>query len=246
MVVVANILVSDPWFLRSGHCQVRMLRKLPPNKCYSLSWQERVRSQGTTFSLWGPGRAKTRQNSVGGSLKAKSPDPVQLSLLRKRAPRTQPALRPPIRWEPVPTNFILCRQPLPLGCRDEGEAHLCLKVWTQAVGGLTRALELCRTQPPACSLGPPPSPAHLLAWGWVSRRSPGFCLLPHFPPDDHHSNHRPNCLTQDHSLTVGCLWAGSTEVPINGWARPLTVTPWQLVAWGRAPLWHWPMMEQDH
>ena len=34
-----------------------------------------------------------------------------------------------------------------------------------------RALEACRTEPPACSPGP--SPAHPLARGWVSWRIPG-------------------------------------------------------------------------
>ena len=179
----------------------------------------------------------------------------------------QPALRPPMWWEPGPADFILGRQPLLLGCtgRDEGETHLCLKAWTQPVGGLVRALELCRTQPQPVHW-PPPSRAHLLTWGPVSRRSPGSCLLPHFPPDDDHSNHRLNCLTLGHSLTVGCLWAGPTcganqwlsktanghsltvgclgEGPTmtltNDQAGPLTVTPWQLATCGRGQIQHWP------
>ena len=49
-----------------------------------------------------------------------------------------------------------------------------------------------------------------------------------------------------HSLTVGCLWEGPTVALTNGWAGPLTVAHWQLVAYGRGPLWHWLMAEQDH
>ena len=48
----------------------------------------------------------------------------------------------------------------------------------------------------------------------------GVCLLPHSPPDDHHS---PNC------------WLNP----------PLTVVHLQLVACGRGPLWGQPMAEQD-
>ena len=149
-------------------------------------------------------------------------------------------------WEPGPADFILGRQPLLLGCtgRDERETHLCLKTWTQPVGGLARALELCRTQPQPVHW-PPPSPAHLLTWGPVSQRSPGFYLLPHFPPDDDHSNHRLNCLTLGHSLTVGCLGEGPTMTLTNDQAGPLTVTPWQLAICGRGQIQHWPTAEQD-
>ena len=41
---------------------------------------------------------------------------------------------------------------------------------------------------PVCSLGPP---THPLAHGWVNSRGlqqkTGICLLPHSPPDDHHT-----------------------------------------------------------
>ena len=113
---------------------------------------------------------------------------------------------------------------------------------------LTRAVEPCRTQPPACYVG---APAHLLAQdqvNWGTPREPAeICLLPHFPPEDHHSTNRwLNYLIKGCSLTVGGLWAGPTAVPTNGWAGPLTVSHWQLVSWGQGPLWHWPMAEQDH
>jgi len=42
-----------------------------------------VRSQGTTFSFKVQVLAKSKLISVGGSLRARSPDPAQLSLLRK-------------------------------------------------------------------------------------------------------------------------------------------------------------------
>ena len=53
-----------------------------------------------------------------------------------------------------------------------------------------RALEPCRTQGPVCFLGPP---AHLLAQGLgeleALQEKAWFCLLPHTPPDDHHTTH---------------------------------------------------------
>ena len=53
------------------------------NESHPLSRQERVRSQGTTFSFKVQVLAKSKLISVGGSLRARSPDPAQLSLLRK-------------------------------------------------------------------------------------------------------------------------------------------------------------------
>ena len=44
---------SNPGLL---HCrQNNVLVNLHQNKCYSLFWQERVRTQGSTFALQGPG-----------------------------------------------------------------------------------------------------------------------------------------------------------------------------------------------
>ena len=86
----------------------------------------------------------------------------------------------------------------------------------QSLGlALARALEPCRTQPPACSLGPPRSPA-VLALG---REGPwehaGICLLPHFPPDDHFAYCWLDGPTDSCSLSC-CLGVGSTAATTNG------------------------------
>ena len=65
-------------FLRSGHGQVIRCCQYPSNTCYSLFWQEKARSPGTTVTLQGPILAERRQISAGGSLRAGSPDLAQL------------------------------------------------------------------------------------------------------------------------------------------------------------------------
>ena len=62
-----------------------------------------------------------------------------------------------------------------------------------------------------------------VGWPWWAGelREARTCLLPHSPPEDHHS--------------------------LNHWLNAsLTVAPWQLVACGRGPLQHQPVTEQDH
>ena len=109
---------------------------------------------------------------------------------------------------------------------------------------LARALEPCRTQPPACLLS---LPAHPRAQAWVSWRSlgrrPQSTSYPTLP------------LMTTTPLTV--CWMGPLTVthwqlvaygrgllPTNGWAGPLMVTHWQLAAVGGA--WCQPTAEQDH
>ena len=72
---------------------------------------------------------------------------------------------------------------------------------------LARALESCRTQSPACSLGPA-RPSELEGFG----EKAGIHLLPHSPPpQDRHSSDSSNC----HSLTNCYLWAGLTATLSN-------------------------------
>ena len=128
-----------------------------------------------TFTLWGPVLAERRQGSSGGSLRARSPDSVQLSWPREPGAQDQTGPQVPQDAQMAGArsiDCILCRQPLPWGHRGKngGASHRCLKAWAWPVGGLARAPEPCRTEPPACSLGPPTYP---LLWGWVSCRSPG-------------------------------------------------------------------------
>ena len=83
-----------------------------------------------------PVLAKSRQSSVGSSLRAGSPDPAQLSSLRE--PGTQPSLPSdssghPNRGRPGPTDCDSGRWPLLLAHREKngGEVHHCLKAWAE-------------------------------------------------------------------------------------------------------------------
>lgn len=114
---------------------------------------------------------------------------------------------------------------------DEGEVHHCLKVWVQS-GGFGE--DSGALQDAGHSPQPAPCPSvHLLAWGRVNWKSPKekarILLLPHSP---HPRTTTPvtKSLTNGRSLTVGCLWAGPTLASTNGWAGPLPVSHWRLVA----------------
>ena len=56
------LLGSETLFLRSGHGQVMMFLQ---SKCYAQFWQDRVRSQGTTFYLPGPGPGEEEGSWAG-------------------------------------------------------------------------------------------------------------------------------------------------------------------------------------
>ena len=114
---------------------------------------------------------------------------------------------------PGPTDCDPCRWPMPWGCRgrDEGEVHSLLPqglgpasgwpwrgLWSP-VGHSTQPLPW-----------PPRSPAGLRPGELEGPgEKAGICLLPHSPPDDHHSTNR---------------W-------LNG---PLMAAHWQLLTWGGA------------
>ena len=196
-----------------------------PNKCSSLFWQERPGSQSTALSFWGP------SPGWGGRFQLAAPSGPGPQTLHNcyhwgsQAPRMQPTLRflrLPKWWGPGPIDCVPCGLPLPLGQRWEGGRG---SPPPQGLGqgqrvALARALEPCRTQPPACSLGPQSTPAGPRP-GKLERR---IHLLPHCPPEDHHS-------------TARRLLAESSQ---------LTVSPWQPAACGRGSLQCWPMTEQDH
>ena len=56
------LLGSEPLFLRSGY---DVPVNLPQNNCYSQFWQERVKFQGTTLYLWGPGPGQEEGSRAG-------------------------------------------------------------------------------------------------------------------------------------------------------------------------------------
>ena len=108
-----------------------------------------------------------------------------------------------------------------------GEVHRCLKAWAEPVVALMRDLEPCRTQHPACYLGPL---VHLASDQQVSlgapERRPGSIHLLLCLPDDHQPPlHRPltDGPTKDRSLTAGHLVEGPTAVLAHGWVGPLRV-----------------------
>ena len=78
-------------FLRSGHgrCSCKSL----PNKCYSLSDKAKVPKVLLRSRSW-----LRRHISVGGSLRARSPDPAQVSSLREQS--AQDATSPQVPQAP--------------------------------------------------------------------------------------------------------------------------------------------------
>ena len=103
-------------------------------------------------------------------------------------------LRPPKQLGPSPSGRDSARLSLPLGRRgrDRVEVYRCLRPGPSQWTALERTLELCRAQPPACSLGPSlssptgPRPDELED----PRQKAGIQRLPYSPPDSHHSTNR--------------------------------------------------------
>ena len=155
--------------------------------CYSLFWQESARSPGTAFTLWGPGPDREEAGLSWQLLRVTS---TQLSLLRERGVQEAAGPQAPqvAHTEGAgPSDRIIHRWLLSLGCQggDGGEVHCHFKTWNWPVsshGEGSGALQV-----PACSLGPP---AHLLM-RLRELKSPEekarIQLLPHSPPEDHHS-----------------------------------------------------------
>ena len=138
-----------------------------------------------------PVLAKRRQISIGSSWKVRSPDPAQPSSLKEPRPRTQLDLRL-LRHPNIGAGLAGYDPdglPLLLGLRgQEGECFTAAsRPGSSQWAASARALEPCRKQPPACSLGPQlthqPRPGELEGPGEMAR----IGLLPHSPPDDHHS-----------------------------------------------------------
>ena len=165
--------------------------------------------------------AERRQISAGSSLKVRSPEPAQLS-----------SLRDPGAHDSTGPQALQGAQTVG-GRLHPVRTAAAIRWWEWQTGS-----------PPPQGLGPT---SGQLWWGlWIPaghvpqfipwaprsltdlrpdeleapRRRPGstsYLTL----PDDHHS--------ADHWLN-----------------HPLMVTHWQLITWGRSPLWCWPMAEQDH
>ena len=144
-----------------------------------------------------------------------------LPLLRKsgtQSPNGHQAPQAAQKLGPGPVNCILCRLLLPLDHRggDGGEVHHHLKDCASPVGSLGQGWS---PQDTALSLSlgnllPTRLEAASLRLGEHEgpRKNARICLLPHSPPNDHHSaNSWLNSLSNGCSLTVGGLWEGSLE-----------------------------------
>ena len=110
--------------------------------------------------------AKRMQVSVGSSLRARSPDPAQLSLLREpgaQGPTRPQALQATNIWggrEAGSTDCDPRRLPLPLGHRgrDGGKVHCRLKAWAWSAGGLGEGSGGLQDTAPCLFHGPPAHP----------------------------------------------------------------------------------------
>ena len=175
-------------------------RKSLPNERYSLFWQEKARSQGTSFTLQGPSPAKRRQIAAGGSLMTKYPDPAQL--LPPREPGTQDSTSPQASRDALWEGG---------GVRQVPQAATQADSHCYQVSEATRAPQLSRWPKPSWAGGP-----------GVEGQRPLLTLL-------HQRTTIPlavgsKWLTNGGSSTVGCLWARPMEASTNGWAGPLTVS----------------------
>ena len=206
-------------------------------------WEERVPA-GTGYPA--PNRLPSTQS---GSSRQR-PDLAEEANLSWQLPQGQvprpaepPLLREPGAQDPIglrlltpPSGGWSQRWPLSLGHwgRNGGEGHHHLKAWTRPVGGLGEGSGPPRTHPPIWSLGPQLTAAQ----GWDSLLTTLFVRGPPL--------WRPltECSTNGRSLAVAGLGAGPTAAPTNGWGGSLTVTQWQLLAWGRSPLQCRPMAER--
>ena len=150
---VANVLVSEPLVLRSGHGQVDVLLWISTKQGLVS-----VLIRKGQFPVW-----MTRWISAGSSLR---PDPQTLSSVIAEGARTQPTLRllrPPKQWGWGGRSYRppLMRTQLPWGHRGgDGERFILPQGLGPASGQLDQALEPCGKQHRPLSWDPS-SPAGL-------------------------------------------------------------------------------------
>ena len=123
------------------------------------------------------------------------------------------------------------------------KVHHCFKVWTGSGHNLVKGSG--RTELPACFLDPLTHPLAEAGWDGGHQgegQDPLFTSFSTWQPPFWRpfAESATNCC----SVTVAHLGEEPTAEPTNGWAQLLIVTQWQLFAWGRDPLWCWPMAER--
>ena len=116
-----------------------------------LWWPTTSYTDTQTFPSKVPVLAKRRQSSVGGFLRARSPDPAQLSWLREPGANPQaPQVAQMVGREGARSHRLQLS-----GCRGEGrgEVHSCFKAWSCPVCG-PRSLHSLFPGPPRSPSGP--------------------------------------------------------------------------------------------
>lgn len=151
--------------------------------------------------------------SVGISLRARSPDPAQLSSLKEPG-----ALEPPLPQTPQAVQVVGARShelhPIQAATairsqrRGWGRESLPPQAWLCQCVALTRVLCPCRTHASVCSLGPP------VIHGWVSWRLQGGGRDP--PLTSLCTGRPPLCLPLvEWSLIGSCLLVGGSYCPAD-------------------------------
>ena len=171
--------------------------------------------------------AERRQSSASGSLRARSPDPVQLSSLRElgaQDPTGSQALQATHTGGASPADTGPGRRPLLLGHRGEGKGHRHLKAWAGPVGGHRELCVPAGHSLPSVRWAPRSPTGRRLDELEGPGKKAGTHLLPHSLPEP--SFHRPrlNGTSIGHLLMVARLRDGPTAASTNGQAGPLMVT----------------------
>ena len=232
------------------------------NKCYSLFWQERARSQGTAFTLWGPG-PDLRGEVPAGPVTLPQNSHIPLGLVLPPAPRSWlrkqvsagsfPRVRSPdaallSSWRGAPKTQLTLRFLRKLERRRRGQQSACQADGCGRQG--TEAGKQKRFTPPQSG----PSQWAALAracflvswttqlmrwpkarWARGHREKAGIHLLPHSPPQDHSSaDGWPNG-----SLTVA-LWqlfiVGGAQCKTDQWlSRTTNRRSWTVIPLGEGP-----------
>ena len=183
---------------------------------------------------------KRRQISAGGSLRARSPDPAQLSSMREPSALDPPGPQAPQAAQMAGASahrLAPCRPPLLLvgTGRGRGEVHCSPQAWARPVGGPGQGSGALQNTAPSLFPGPPrssssprlgelecPPPRQRL-------ESASYLTLHLTPPLPQLLAESP---TNGSSPTVGCLWERPTVVSTNGRTGPLRVWGWGCLVWG--------------
>ena len=119
---------------------------------------------------------------------------------------------------------------------DGGEAHRHLKAWARS-GQPGEGSWAQQDTAPACSPGPPRSAASLKPCEQEGPGEKAEIRLLTSPSATHHSADWWLKLTTNSSqLRAARLGEGPTAALTSGWAKPLMMAHWQLLAWGRGQL----------